>query len=231
MIPRILLGTSPFIGAGQFGERAYTYFVRFYNNPEEIARIIDTCWKIGVKGIQLLPEGYIIDAVRKWEKITGNKIVVIPSVFSIDDIGRLSGLNVPAVLLHAMHTDRLDKGSVEGFISSVKDLGLKAGLVTHTPYRTLRWVREESIDVDIMMLPINRTGYMMDSSLEQIRDVLADIGCYVIAKKILAAGRIPVREALEFVSKLDFVDSVAIGVASVEEAKETFSIAIEVLQK
>jgi hypothetical protein len=31
-IPRVLLGTSPFLGAGQFGSRAPEYFERFQNS-------------------------------------------------------------------------------------------------------------------------------------------------------------------------------------------------------
>ena len=39
-IPRILLGTSPFIGAGQFGIRAQFYYEHFYQNPGNIVKIV-----------------------------------------------------------------------------------------------------------------------------------------------------------------------------------------------
>jgi len=39
-IPRILLGTSPFIAAAQFGHRARLYQLDLYNNPENILKII-----------------------------------------------------------------------------------------------------------------------------------------------------------------------------------------------
>jgi len=33
-IPRVLLGTSPFVGSGQFGTRSPIYYAKFYRNPE-----------------------------------------------------------------------------------------------------------------------------------------------------------------------------------------------------
>lgn len=48
----------------------------------------------------------------------------------------------------------------------------------------------------------------------------------VIGKKVLAAGQIEPREALEYAA--GFVYGVAIGVTSSQELKETFSIAKEI---
>ena len=36
----MLLGTSPFVGAGQFGTRAWMYYRIFRGHPERIAEII-----------------------------------------------------------------------------------------------------------------------------------------------------------------------------------------------
>ncbi len=228
-IPRILLGTSPFLGAGQFGGRAYRYFRKFYGNPQEIIKILDVCWELGVRGIQLLPEEYIVEAIETWMETTGNRIIVIPSVLHVEDLHRLSDLEVVAVLLHASRVDSRNRRILEDFSRSIRDMGFLAGIATHIPYRTISWVHREGIKVDIVMLPINKIRYMMDGPLDEIGSLLREIGCGVIAKKILAAGRIPVHEAIEFVSKLDFVDAVAIGVASIDEAKETFSIARRLL--
>ncbi|MFQ6074099.1 MAG: hypothetical protein ACE5KC_02655, partial [Candidatus Bathyarchaeia archaeon] len=50
-IPRILLGTSPFIGSGQFGSRAASYYEHFYGHPENIAKIILAAVDLGVTGV------------------------------------------------------------------------------------------------------------------------------------------------------------------------------------
>ena len=47
----------------------------------------------------------------------------------------------------------------------------------------------------------------------------------VIRRKILAAGCVPPRGALACVAKSGYIDIVALGIASEEEAEETFTIA------
>lgn len=54
-LPRTLLGTSPFIGAPQFGHRARLYILDLYRKPEAMASIIAKSYQLGVRGIQLLP--------------------------------------------------------------------------------------------------------------------------------------------------------------------------------
>jgi len=231
-LPKIMLGTSPFISAGQFGERSRIYFERFYNNPQRIVEIIDKCHQIGIDAIQLLPEKYIIDAVELWESKTGKKLNIVSSIYDARQIEMLLGkFNHSAVLLHGAIADRHRKSEVVGFIERIRDRGVLSGIVSHTPYRTLSWALKEGIELDVVMIPINKTGYMMDSDIQNIREIVENIGSRVIAKKVLAAGRIRPREAVEYISKLDFVDSIAIGVASVEEAEETFKIAIQTFNK
>ena len=44
----------------------------------------------------------------------------------------------------------------------------------------------------------------------------------------MASGRIPPREALEYAASVEYIDGVVLGVASVEEAEQTFSTAFDV---
>ena len=39
-LPRVLLGTSPFLGAGQFGVKAYEYYKAFFENPFRITELL-----------------------------------------------------------------------------------------------------------------------------------------------------------------------------------------------
>jgi len=63
-IPRVLLGTSPFIGAGQFGRRAAFYYNYFYENPKNIVKIIHKAVDLGVTGVQALPFRPIFGAFK-----------------------------------------------------------------------------------------------------------------------------------------------------------------------
>ncbi len=230
-LPRLMLGTSPFLGAGQFGERAYDYLGRFYGKPERIAKIIDACWDLGVEGIQLIPESYIVEALKLWEKRTGNRMVVVSSIYNLQDMDRLLEMFEHAgILLHASLADRHNRDLVASFVDHARERGVLGGLVSHVPYRTLLWASSSGIRIDVAMVPINKMGYMMDAPLSEIARVIKGLGCQIIAKKVLAAGRLPVREALEYVCGIDFIDSLAIGVSSVEEAIETFGLAKEYMR-
>ena len=46
----------------------------------------------------------------------------------------------------------------------------------------------------------------------------------IIANRTLATGILQVKEAYEFISTIEYVDSVCVGVAKVSEAEETFGI-------
>ena len=46
----------------------------------------------------------------------------------------------------------------------------------------------------------------------------------LIGMKILAAGKIPLREALDFA--MDYVDAITLGIGSFEELEETLSSAV-----
>ena len=58
-IPIVSVGTSTFIGAGQFGKNARIYRKRFLNNSDEILGILEACYLIGGRGIEVVPAGKI----------------------------------------------------------------------------------------------------------------------------------------------------------------------------
>ena len=62
-IPSVSLGTSPFIGAGQFGPRAEEYYRQFYLNPMNIEAIIKKSTELGVPAVQALTYDKIIKAI------------------------------------------------------------------------------------------------------------------------------------------------------------------------
>ena len=63
-IPRTLLGTSPFVASPQFGHRARLYQIDLYNNPENIFKIIEKSFEMGITGIQVIPYPPVIEALN-----------------------------------------------------------------------------------------------------------------------------------------------------------------------
>ena len=112
---------------------------------------------------------------------------------------------------------------MKGFIPSIE---------TRTPFKNIPKIVESEIinDFDEIMLPLNFYGYMMDCNFltnenkEKIQKLLSSLNKKVIANRTLATGILQPKEAYEFISKVDNVNSVCVGVAKVEEVEETFSI-------
>jgi len=231
-IPRILLGTSPFIGAGQFGRRAYEYYFKFYEKPENIVRIILKAADLGVTGIQALPYAPIFEAMRRAEESLKERLVVVATIGPdnpYDDIRRFQDFNTVAMVLHGEITDTKDKRKISDLLNRIHAAGYLAGTTTHRPFSTLSWLLEEAeVDIDLMMMPFNKLGMFMDAEPEEIAKKAIRLHKPIIGKKVLAAGYLKPKEALEFALKSGIISVVALGVASEREAEETFSTATEI---
>ncbi|MFQ5821567.1 MAG: hypothetical protein ACE5I5_16410, partial [Candidatus Heimdallarchaeota archaeon] len=69
-VPRLLIGSSPFIGAGQFGARSASYYKTF-SNPENTAKILVTAADLGLPAVHIIPAANVMEGVRIAEKETG----------------------------------------------------------------------------------------------------------------------------------------------------------------
>jgi hypothetical protein len=233
-IPRVLLGTSPFIAAAQFGHRARLYQLDLYNQPENILKIIKKSYKLGIRGIQLLPYPPVVDAVR-WAQEEGCTLSIAGTVRPDtvnEDIKLFSQMNANAMLLHASITDTYNWDKLAQYLQLIKDENAIPGLVTHHPFRTTAQLLESPLmDLfDIYMVPLNKIGYLMDIDVfmdkerAEFADLIKKMDKTIIAKKTLAVGILNPKDAFNYIKTVDYVDSVAVGIASEAEAEETFKI-------
>lgn len=232
-IPRILLGTSPFLGAGQFGVRAYQYYKHFFENPRNITDLVIEAINFGVRGIQLVAYREIAEAIRRAQVETGAELVIVGSLpfdRPEDGLDCLSSLPTKVVLIHGEETDRLNFKVLESWLGRIRNLGFIPGVATHKPDIILPELLESKLDFQVVLLPFNAAGFLMGEK-EKVFDAVRRSDKSFIAMKPLAAGRLKPREALEYIFSCEDIDSVAIGVASMEEVKETFSIAKNILRQ
>ncbi len=139
------------------------------------------------------------------------------------------------MLLHAIITDSWGWEFVGEKLNLITDSGSIPGLVTHMPFKTTKnLLKSPILDLfDIYMVPVNKLGYLMDTStfMEdtrlEFRELMYKIDKIIIAKKILAAGILKPEEAFDFLKTLDYVDMIALGIASPSEAEETFKLVKE----
>lgn len=135
-IPRILLGTSPFVGAGQFGSRAASYYAHFYENPGNIVKIMLKAADLGVTGVQVLPYPRIFDALKAAERELGERLTVVGTVGSDDPLGNiraLQGFKTVAILLHGSITDKRNLREISGLLDEARAANCPVGVDTHHP--------------------------------------------------------------------------------------------------
>lgn len=233
-IPRALLGTSPFIGAAQFGHRARLYQLDLYNHPENITKIIKKSCELGIDGIQLLPYEPVVKALE-WAIDDSCKLNIVGTLrpqCEGEDIELLNELEASAMLIHGAVTDRLNYDFLAEKMDEIRQTGAIAGLVTHRPFNTTKNLLKSSIlDLfDIYMIPVNKTGYLMDTDVfmdkerTELRELIKKMDKTIIAKKIMAAGILTPDDAFDYLKTLDYIDLMTVGIVSEAEAEETFNL-------
>lgn len=228
-LPAVSLGTSPFIGAGQFGSRASGYRRLFYENPANMVKLMAYAAELGVPCMQLLAVDRILDAFQEAKTQSG---IDLASTLTIGfgerdwELKQAAEIGPRVVFLHAVVTDRLDLKAIEIWLKDVRNLGLVPGCVTHTPARVLPVLIQSGLDIGAYMVPFNRDGIFMDCRPDGLVKILDSVEQPVIAKKTLAAGSISPSVGLPFVAQYSQIDGLALGLASREEMEESFSIAV-----
>ncbi|UCG64275.1 MAG: hypothetical protein JSW12_16780 [Deltaproteobacteria bacterium] len=228
-LPAVSLGTSPFIGAGQFGSRALTYRSLFFDNPANMVNLMVYAAQLGVPCVQLLAVDRILDAFRDSRVQSGVDLACTLTVGFGDrdwELNQASDINPQLVFLHAMVTDRLDLKGIERWLKDIRDLGLVPGCVTHKPARVLPVLVRSGLDIAAFMVPFNQEGIFMDCKPDALIKILDSIDQPVIAKKTLAAGALSPSDSLPFIAQYTQIHGLALGLTSREEMKESLSIAI-----
>ncbi|MDQ7778265.1 MAG: hypothetical protein RDV41_00970 [Planctomycetota bacterium] len=225
VFPSVLLGTSPFIGAGQFGDKSYFYHQHFYENPDNIVPVLEEGFKLGCNAVQLIAYPALVRAVERTVEKTNIPIFVLATVGLGDlqaEIADVARLNPQCLLIHGAYTDKNFAG-IDRHLKMIRERFPKmiTGVATHNPGIII----EKAVkipNVDVILSPFNKSGIFMRPSQEMTIEAVAaarKAGCKVFAMKTLAAGTIPVHEAFGFLKNQ--VHGLTVGLASTTEIRET----------
>ncbi len=137
------------------------------------------------------------------------------------------------VVLHGQITDLAISSHNANIIDIYQKLiketyGVQPILATHNFGVLLPQLIEWKIKIPIMA-PFNQKGFMMRPSPGKCEDLIRDTDYVIIAKKVLAGGRLSPEEGLPYLADKK-LGSVVIGVGAVSEAYHTFSVAKSVLK-
>lgn len=200
------------------------------NDANAMLEIMEACYKAGGRGIEAVPGGAVIDAI-KIMKETHSDYVITGSTSPGPDpkIEDLIDVEAKIIFIHGMVSDKMDD-RLDKLVDEVASRGVIPGLALHNPAPTLEYALENLTQVKAFLTPMNANGlYMGDKeALEKIVDDNKDL--YFVGMKTLAAGKLEPKEAYDYISKHN-ICAVTIGMVTVEEAESSTKIALEALQK
>jgi len=141
--------------------------------------------------------------------------------------------NLGGVILHGQITDMALSSHNPDLIGIFQDVirdtfNLEPILATHNFGTLLPQLVEWKIRIPIMA-PFNAKGFMMKPSKDECETLVRESGYQILAKKVLAGGRLTPEEAFPYLLDKN-VASVVIGIGSVSEAYHTFSVAKNILK-
>ena len=151
------------------------------------------------------------------------------------EMKQLKGYNVEAVFLQNIVVDLvlgLGMNDIFGeFIDYVeKKYSIKAGLITMNHSKLYQVLTKElGIKNPIICSGINKVGFRMNPSQEDVEKTIATAEGTTIAMSILASGAVRPKEAVDYIRKLNNVDSILFGAstpAHILETKELIEAAL-----
>jgi len=223
-LPRLLLGTSPFVGAGQFGSKALEYKRLFFDRPDNMTRLFVRSAELGVRAVQLVAYEPLVGALSRAEAAVGDFFVAatLPEGDFASNLDLVSPLEPEFVAIHALFCDRLDSRLGE-WIDRIRETGARPAASTHSPGASIPLL--ENLGFEAFLAPLNPLGYGMLPDFESTLRALRNTERLVVAIKPLAAGKLyPEKSVFEFIYR--YADSIAVGVASEDEMAETYSAAL-----
>ena len=136
---------------------------------------------------------------------------------------------VKAILLHEVLTELIMAYNLTKLLRELKrfvekKLGVGFGLETRNIGRLNKYLKENNIQVDYVMTPMNSLGYQMAPSREEAEEAIRKLGekcTKIIAINILASGAVTIEEACKYLELFkDTVYAVAYGTTKPQRAKE-----------
>ena len=143
----------------------------------------------------------------------------------------LKGANLRSVLLHEIITDLAisfqAKQLFDSFMRHIRDrYDAEPGFVTRNFVRFANFFDDSGLSLKdaIIMTPFNKVGFQMNPSRKSCETCLSNLNeGQVIAMSILAGGYLKLDEAVEYVRAINKISGIAVGVSSIDHAKETFT--------
>ena len=136
------------------------------------------------------------------------------------------GISTPVIFLQNVVTDLLLGLGMTDFLVAYYDYirekhHAEAGFITMNLPLLLNTLEGAGIKNPTVCASINKIGFRMSGGKEIYEKVIAEKRCKLIAMQVFAAGAIAPKEALEYVSKMNGIQSILFGASSRGNIKNT----------
>jgi hypothetical protein len=239
-ISRLVIGSNTFMGFSHFTASKDRWLKRYFT-VERIVEVLEYCSEQGLNAICSSPEDKMYEALRIHEDKTGRHInwFCTPGGGNLqelhDGIEKTASVGAEFCMPHTSWTDaRLIPAEnriidYEEVARHIRDLGMRPGLSTHRP-ESIVVGDNAGYDIDVYIQPYNSVGFLCSVETDWTASVIRGTSKPVLSIKPLGANRIMPITGLSFVyHTIKPIDTVCIGMLSVEEAQEDIQIARDLL--
>ncbi|KPJ68852.1 hypothetical protein AMJ44_05315 [candidate division WOR-1 bacterium DG_54_3] len=174
-----------------------------------------------------------LQAIRKIQGIITKDLLTILTNLMDFEMASFHSYNVPGVILHGQVTDLALSSHNREIFDVYQEIireRYKAQpiLATHNFGILLPKLMEWNIKLPIVA-SFNKKGFIMKPTQEECERLLEKTDYYIIAKKVMAGGRLSPEEAFPYLSDKN-IGSVVLGIGSLSEAYHTLSVAKSAFQ-
>jgi len=231
-IPRISIGTSPFIGAGQFGPIALTWRMNYLQNADLMAKLMIECYNQGAEGVEAVPAGQILKAAKLVQQSFPDFTLLASTLweskannFLIDELIKA---DAKIIFLHGSISDQRNLNLIKSLLAKIRIGGKIPGMSTHDPLQTIPFIQQNKLDCPAILLPFNARGEFMGNQ-KAVEELVDSLDYFFMAMKSLAAGKIPPKKAFPYLGNHN-ISAVTVGMVYKEEVTETVTEAKKVFK-
>jgi hypothetical protein len=222
-VPRISIGTSPFMGAGQFGAVGQVWRNTFFQNADLMAKLMMCSYQYGAKGAEVIPAGQIVEAALIARDHYPDFTILASTLWEnrANDyqIDKLVNADSKIIFLHGSISDQRNLALITPLLVKIRAAGKIPGMATHYPHQTIPFIHQNKLDCSAILLPFNLRGEFMGNQ-KVVEELVDSLDYFFVAMKSLAAGTIPPKKAFPYLATHN-ISAVTIGLVSEEEIIET----------
>jgi hypothetical protein len=142
------------------------------------------------------------------------------------EMARFEGTRYPVVFVQNVVTDLLLGLGLDDMLAAFhkhvrKRYGAEAGFITMNLPLLVDRLESVGVKNPIVCANINKIGFRMSGGIDRYREVLREKRCRAIAMSVFASGAIRPAEAIDWVCKLEGVQSIVFGASSPGNIKQS----------